>query len=293
MRFGLILPNYGTSASPARLLSLAREAERLGFDSAWTTDHILLPQADAQRFGRLFEALTTLAFLAGATTRLRLGVSTLVLPQRDPVLVAKQVAALDALSGGRAMLSVGVGWSQGEYANLGQRFENRGRRMDEAIKVLRLLLTATGSRPLTFRGEFYQFEDGVFAPLPAQAGGPPLWVAGNSEAAVRRAALLGDGWHPTGLSPEDLSRGVSRLRALAGERPLTVSLRVRLSFSETHPSAPLQGSPHRVAETLGAYQSAGLDYPVIDFQGETHSACKEAMGTFVDEVIPALGGEAE
>ncbi len=287
MDFGLILPNFGPQASPEGLFATARAAERLGFHSLWTTDHILLPQEDSERFGHLYEALITLAVLAGVTRRIRLGVSCLVLPLRDPMLVAKQVAALDVLSGGRAMLCVCAGWSQGEFVNLGQPFHERGRRLDEAIAVLRALWGTEGD-PVDFDGRYFRFRAGVFSPPPLQRGGPPLWVGGNSPAALRRAARLADGWHATGLDAATMAERAARLRAQVAGRPFTLSVRLHLSFDGTNPLARLVGAPQKMAETLRAYREAGLDHMAIQFPGETQAEREAAMGRFMQEVVPLL-----
>lgn len=288
MKVGWILPNFGPHASREDLLATARSAERLGFDSVWATDHLLLPRADASRFGHIYEALTTLAFLASTTERIRLGVSSLVLPMRDPILVAKQIAALDALSSGRSMLCVSVGWSAGEYANLGQSFTNRGRRLDEAIHVLRLLWSGPAEDGITFQGRHYAFTEGISSPLPSQPGGPPIWIGGNSPAAIRRAAALGDGWHATSLTCDALRSGAAALRAQAGDRQITVSLRVRLSFRPAPGGEGLQGTPVQVIDSLQAYLQAGLDYPVISPAASDPAEREDDMARFVDEVLPAL-----
>ena len=134
MKIGLILPNYGPEATRAGLLDSALAAEKLGFDSIWLTDHLALPKKDAGQYGHIFESTTSLAFLAAITSTIRLGISTLILPQRNPVEVAKSLATLDVLSGGRILLTAGIGWSQGEYRNLGYNFQNRAKRMNEALK---------------------------------------------------------------------------------------------------------------------------------------------------------------
>ncbi|NIS83442.1 MAG: TIGR03619 family F420-dependent LLM class oxidoreductase [Anaerolineales bacterium] len=288
MKFGVILPNYGATASAEDILTIAQSADRLGFDSAWVTDHVLLPQWDAERFGRLYEALITLAWLAGATSRVRFGVSSLVLPQRNPVIVAKQIATLDALSGGRAMLCVGVGWSAGEYSNLGERFEDRGRRIEEAIEVVRVLWRAKEGEPVTFHGQYYRFDEGVFSPSPMQADGPPIWIGGYADVVLRRAALIADGWHASGASVDQIAKGVETIRNAAGKRTITISARLRLSFDDSDPSAPLSGSTENIIETLHAYQEVGLEYVVIHFRGHDLTACKEAMFRFSEQVIPAL-----
>jgi probable F420-dependent oxidoreductase len=288
MKFGIILLNYGALASPDDLRETAQRAERMGFDSAWTTDHILLPRSDAERFGNLYESLTTIAYLAAATKRIRFGVSSLVLPQRNPITVAKQVAALDALSGGRAMLCVGVGWSSGEYANLGQRFENRGMRMDEAVRILKRLWQTEPGQTASFHGEHYRFEDAVFQPTPIQPGGPPLWIGGHAAPALRRAAELADGWHASGLSHQALAEGAARIRDLSPDRNVTISARLRLSFDPNDSSAPLRGSPDEITEQLRAYRNAGLKYAVIHFRPDEQPGRFDAMRRFVQQVAPAF-----
>ncbi len=288
MKYGVILPNFGPQAATEELVATAREAERLGYDSVWTTDHVCLPRVDAEVYGTIFEALMTLAHLAAATRRIRLGVSSLVLPQRDPVLAAKQIATLDCLSGGRTMLCVGVGWSAGEFAHLGRRFEDRGRRLDEAIQLLRLLWGSSDPAGLTFAGEFNTLREAIFAPLPVQGPALPIWVGGNSAAAIRRAARLGDGWHPTRLGVDEFRRGVDRLRARAGGRPITISLRMRVSGAADDASGRLTGPPDCMTEQLQSYMRAGLEVPVLAFDAPHPAACREAMARFMDEVAARL-----
>jgi alkanesulfonate monooxygenase SsuD/methylene tetrahydromethanopterin reductase-like flavin-dependent oxidoreductase (luciferase family) len=156
MKFGVILPSFGPRSGRLAMVDTALAAERLGFESAWTTDHLALPDSEAGKFGHIFEAVSTLGYLAAVTNSIRLGVSALVLPQRNPLEVAKQLATLDVLSSGRIMLAAGVGWSAGEYANLGYNFHNRGKRMDEALQVLRTLWR--GGQVISYQGKHYQFE---------------------------------------------------------------------------------------------------------------------------------------
>lgn len=293
MKFGTILLNYGNLATADDLVQTAHLAEQLGFDSAWVTDHILLPISDAERFGNLYESLTTIAYLAGATERLKFGVSSLVLPQRNPVTVAKQVAALDNLSGGRAMLCASVGWSSGEYANLGAAFDNRGERMDEAVKILKLLWQTQAGRTASFDGKHYQFDDAVFQPQPVQTGGPPLWTGGHAAPALRRAAELADGWHASGLSPQALGEGVREIRKRSPDRRITISARLRLSFDASDASAPLRGSSKEITQQLRTYRTAGLEYAVIHFRPDEHPGRFDAMRRFMQEIAPSLreGGE--
>jgi len=288
MKFGVILPHFGPNSTPDDVLAAAQTAERLGYASIWTTDHILLPHSDGARFGRIIESITSLAYLAGQTETIKLGISSLVLPQRDPILVAKQIAALDALSGGRTILCVGVGWSQGEYQNLSQPFHNRGRRMDEAMDVLRYLWRAGEDEKISYDGTYYQFKEALFSPAPVQPGGPPLWVAGNSKAALRRAAQRGDGWHPTSLSLERFIKLAQDFQTLPTDRNPTISARMHLSFEDANPRAQLRGSPEEVIEILHQYQLAGLSYPVITFPGDTHQQREEAMQRFREQVVDSF-----
>jgi len=287
MRFGLILSNYGASAAPDTLLAEAGAAEAFGFDSAWTTDHVFLPRDDAARFGRILEALVSLAYLAGRTERIRLGVSSLVLPQREPVLAAKQLASLDVLAGGRLIVCVGVGWSAGEYENLGARFSDRGLRMEEATTILRTLLRAR-NEPLSFSGRFYAFTDGVFSPPPFQSGGPPLWMAGNSGAAIRRAARLADVWHPSGVSPDQIRQAVSILRAEAPDRSVGICPRLGVSFDPETANTRVCGSPDVVRAALDEYREAGVEYAVLDFQPSDPADRLHEMERFAREVMPHL-----
>jgi len=180
------------------LAAIAQGAEELGFRSVWATDHLLVPTENYRPYGRLLEALTLLSFLATKTKEVRLGTSVLIVPMRNPVEVAKQVATIDVLSGGRALLAVGAGWLEKEFRFLNANFAQRGAFLDESIRLVRALWS---QERINFQGKFFNIADGVFEPKPVQGGGPPIWVGGNSRSAMRRAARLGDGWHPVGPDP--------------------------------------------------------------------------------------------
>jgi probable F420-dependent oxidoreductase len=287
IKFGVILPNFGPQASRLGIVDTALAAESLGFDSVWLTDHLLLPKADAERFGNLFEAVSTLSYLAGVTNRIRLGISALVLPQRNPIEVARQMATLDVLSGGRTTLAAGVGWSAGEYANLGYDFTNRGKRMDEALKVLRTLWR--GKQLVSFQGKYHNFEQAVFSPLPVQPGGPLLWVGGNSQKALWRAIQLADGWHPTGMSAEDLGATLGKMSQFIRGRPFAVCNRLHLSFgAQGSESGSLNGTPQAIVEQMNRYRAAGMNYALIDFDADSKAGRETAMRRFMREVAPAV-----
>ena len=194
MRFGLILRNTGPASSREAIEAGAEAAERLGWETVWTTDHVLVPRAAAAEYGRTFEAIATLAWVGARHPRLKLGTSVIVVPQRNAVLLAKELATLDVLSEGRLVVGVGVGWNETEYANLGasDRFHRRGAYLDETIRLWRHLWSGS-SKP--FEGAFHSFEDFTFGPLPAQRERVPIVVGGSSPAALRRAGALGDGYH--------------------------------------------------------------------------------------------------
>jgi len=289
MKFGIVLPSYGPRAGRLGILDTALAAEQLGFDSVWLTDHLALSLPDSETFGNIFEAVATLAYLAGSTSRIRLGISSLVLPQRNPVEVAKQLATADVLSGGRVMLAAGIGWSESEYRNLGYHFEDRGARMDEALKILRTLWRG-GSRPFSFQGKYYTFADMVFSPPAVQLGGPPLWVAGNSAAALRRAVMLADGWHADGLTAPALAELLAGVRAMIANRPFTVSMRATLTRqpAEDDPSALHFGAPDALIGQLHELHAAGLEYVIFNVQAETQAERERILRSFAQEVMPAL-----
>ena len=287
MKFGIVLPNFGQDATRLSIVDTTLAADSLGFDSVWVTDHLALPQSNARQYGLIFEAVTTLSYLAGSTGRIRLGISALVLPQRNPVEIAKELATLDVLSGGRVILAAGIGWSSEEYQNLGQSFHDRGKRMDEALKVLRTLWR--GNKTATYHGKYYNFDQVAFEPQPIQGGGPPLWVAGDSAAALKRAIYYADGWHPHMNTPEDLSTALKPARALIGTRPFTICLRMRAEFStQPDPATTLFGTPADMIEKLRGFQSAGASQAILHFPATSHAARKRAMETFRKEVLPAL-----
>lgn len=286
MKFGVVLPSYGPQASRLAMVDTLLAAESLGFDSGWVADHVALPEADASQFGNIFEAISTLGYLAAVTSRIRLGISALVLPQRNPVEVAKQLATLDVLSGGRMMLAAGVGWSAGEYANLGYSFANRGNRMDEALQVLRTLWR--GGKIVSYTGKHYSFERIMFSPGTLQPGGPVLWVAGDSPRALRRAVFFADGWHPNTRSPEALDAALKPARRLLLNRPFTVSIRMHVAFGEASLHIPLSGTPGDMVAMLRRYAEAGMNYAVLDFQAGNQAARERAMKTFAKQVLAEL-----
>lgn len=230
MRIGVHLPQWGPGANRAGLLAVAIAADEAGFDSVWVADHVTFPVASTSQYpyradGTPFQAsdgfldsLTMLAVVAGVTERVRLGTSVLLAPLRHPLALAKTIATLDVLSNGRVELALGAGWWREEYEALGIDFATRGARLDETIDALRDLWTdGVAARD----GATVSFPEAVCEPRPIQPGGPPLWVGGTSEPAMRRAVRLGVGWHGVGGSRSALADARQRLGELAAglDRP--------------------------------------------------------------------------
>jgi probable F420-dependent oxidoreductase len=276
MRFGFVLPNLiSPVANATALVTTARLAEDVGFDSIWATDHILMP-LEFPRYGKGTEAITTLAYLTGVTRRVGLGLSVLVLPMRNPLIVAKELATLMHLSGRELLVGVGVGWNRQEYDYLNVDFTRRGKLLDEYISILRELWTADEPR---HKGT-YHFSGASFSPQPPAP--PPIWIGGESDAAIRRAATLGDGYHPNFRNLDQYAAAVRRLRELSGGRQVTLSVRTTLD---------LQTGANEAMETLSALQALGLEYPTVGFKHEKLQELVSALELFGRDVIPALRGQ--
>lgn len=254
------------------MAAIAEEAERLGFDGIGTTDHVLVPKGHPERYERAFEPLVVLGFLAARTQRVRLVTSVIVVLMRNPFVVAKQVATIDQLSGGRLILGLGAGWHEQEFANVHADFRNRGRRLDEVLRLYRHLFS--GSRQ-PFRGTYYSYEDGVFDPLPVQGERLPILLGGNSDAALKRAAREADSWESTGLDPDSWRQRVDLLRSEAQGRHVEVGARVNLA-----------GSAEDMQAQVRRWREVGADHLMIAFGYTDRFA--ERMRLFSAEVMPAL-----
>lgn len=192
MKFGICIPNYGETCNLEGIVNVSQTAEELGYDSIWVTDHLLMPSQSGTPYGRIFETITTLAYLAARTSRVKLGISSLVLPMRNPATATKQLITVDVLSHGRLILATGPGWNEREFSFLGADFHHRGKIMDDSLKLLRELWKGGG---IEFEGPRIKIHDGILEPKPIQEK-LEIWIAGNSLSAVRRASLFGDAWHP-------------------------------------------------------------------------------------------------
>ena len=283
---GLILPNYGDALQAEGLARAATAAEEAGFDSGWVTDHVIVPPEHAPIYGRIAEALVSLGFLAGRTRRLQIGVSALVVPQRDPLVVLKQLTTLDFLSGGRVVTAVAAGWMEGEFRLLGADFEHRGQVLNEWLELAR---SAFDRMPGRVR--LGEARDGWLAPELVRSGGPELWVAGVSRATLRRAAMTGV-WHPVALPPDELRSMAEELRE---RRPDSrVILRIGVYFrDEPGPGADergrhaIAGPPDWLAQRLLEYVDAGCDGFVVNLDHLT-PGLEDRIHRFAAEVRPLI-----
>lgn len=238
MKFGLRYCNTGPYVDPERAVDLTQAAEEAGFESMWTVEHTVVPAGYGSAYpyspsGKMAggddaislpDPLIWMAYVAAATKRIKLGTAILILPQHNPVVVAKQVATLDHLSGGRILLGIGAGWLKEEFEALGVPFETRGRRTDEYIKVLRELWSA--EKP-TFQGEFVRFKDAYCRPQPVNKH-VPIIVGGHSEAAAKRAGRLGDGFFPARGAPAELFDLARRSAEEVGRDPNALEMTASL-----------------------------------------------------------------
>ena len=256
MRLGVNVPNFGPGTNPDVLRRWALTVEGLGFDLLMVSDHIAVTPDVAEQYpAPFYEPFTTLSWLAGLTRGIRLGTTVLIVPYRHPLLIARMAANLNDLSGGRLVLGVGVGWAREEFGALGVPFRDRGRLTDEHLLAIR----AAWQDETDYR-----------------SGHIPLWIGGNSDAALRRAVRLGDAWHPLRFTPGWMAEAAARLTACAADqgRPAPALMpRIALRLTE----APVSGGDRlaghgtidQIMADLGQLRSLGADTVVLDpFNGD-------------------------
>jgi probable F420-dependent oxidoreductase len=273
MKYGIAIRNMGPQSSRKTIRECARIAEQTGFDALFVSDHLCIPPDQTEGSGgRYLDVLATLAFLAGATERIRLGVSVLVVPYRPAVLTAKQIATIQELSGDRVILGVGVGWMKPEFEALGADIKQRGAITTETLAVLHHLWESQEARP--YEGKLVKFPAFVFLPRPAR---PPIWIGGNSAAAQERVLKFGDGWHPM-LRTAEMKPAVDALKAkvtAAGKPAPEIIVRRGMRLED---SAAARAK-------LDADREAGATYFILDLgRYEDESAFGRAVDTFMSKV---------
>jgi probable F420-dependent oxidoreductase len=269
------LPNGHRGVTLAQLTEITEVAEELGFNGVWPLDHVLVGPDLKDRYPWVIEPMTLLGYLAARTSRIRLGTSVIVLGMRNPFVVAKQAATLDQLSNGRFTLGLGAGYSEPEFRNVGASgvWHTRGKRLDEAIRLFRHLWSGAGG---SFDGQFYRYGEGYFGPPPPQGERLPILIGGGSEAALKRAATLGDVWQSTGLNPDEFRDKAETVRALANGRSVELGARTSLI-----------GDADTVLAKVKAFQKTGAEH-ICAYFGSTVEDFVPGMRSFAREVMPAL-----
>jgi len=294
MDIGCHLPTQGPVATREALLTFAQEAERRNVASLWVSDHVVFPRHQTGSYpgGRFphppdkpyLEPVAVLAAAAVCTSRARLGASVFILGHRHPVVMAKMLTTIDALSGGRLVCGVGVGWWKEELDILGVPFHKRGRQADEMLRVFKALWTQDNP---SFEGQFFRFKDIGFAPKPVQKPHPPIWVGGDSPGAFRRVVTLGDGWHATSKDPVQLREGLGRLEKVAAQHQRdmkTIDISVRYSLPDTL----IAGGPQRAIDELAGYKRLGLSHVMIDFRRDDLPKMLELLELVTRTIRPAV-----
>jgi probable F420-dependent oxidoreductase len=289
-------------------MEAARSAESAGFDAVWSADRVVTPwrietpypYSENHEFivppDRPFlDSLTCLAFLAGCTSRIMLGISVLVLPYRHPLYWARVAASIERLSNGRLIMGVGVGWMEEEFAALGVSFKDRGKMTDEQLEIVQQLWTEEHA---FFRGQFYSYNDLAFYPKPLQKPRIPIWVGGEGAAAHRRTAKYGDAWFPyfVEVTPSELRSGHDAVRVSAaelGRDPERIQLACCRPIEVTAGPVPqderfLRGSPEQLVEALLDYRSIGVSHMALQFMTPRWPDRVEQIARFAQAVLPHL-----
>jgi probable F420-dependent oxidoreductase len=295
MKFGLSLSNNQGIEDVQQIVRLAVRAEELGLDSVWASDHVFNVSYVFERIGNrpYYDPLTILTYVAARTERIRLGTSVLVLPYHQPMRLAKTAATLDVMSGGRLVLGVGVGVIAQELNAMGSPYAERGAITDETIAILKRLWTE--DEP-SHQGKRYQFSGMKFSPKPLQKPHIPLLIGGVSRAAMRRAAHLGNGWHPTAMPPDTLRAAMDSLAEeaqaagrSAADIPVSISLPMQAGRAGRY---SLGTEPTEMVEKLQAFHRVGVETVVISPSTGDAQAMVHSLEVLAQEVIPAVQSAA-
>jgi probable F420-dependent oxidoreductase len=310
MELGVFLPISGRATGPETLRATAQSAEAQGFDAVWSADRVvtpwtirtIYPYSENHEFivppDRPFlDSLTCLAFLAGCTERITLGISVLVLPYRHPLYWARVAASIEQLSKGRLIMGVGVGWMEEEFAALSVPFAERGRMTDEQLEIVQRLWS---EEHISHAGRFYRFDDVAFYPKPLQQPRIPIWVGGEGAAAQRRAGRYGDAWFPyfVDVTPHELRAGYEQARVFAagaGRDSEALRLAVCQPIEVTTAPVPqderhLRGTPEQLVEALDAYRAIGVHHLALQFMTPRWPDRMEQIARFAAEVLPHVRG---
>ena len=308
-QFGLDVGIYGAQANPATILQLALQAEQAGFDSIWLADHVAFPVTykseypySAQgefptRFADpLMEPIATMGVLVGATKRVRIGTAALIMPYRNPVLLARMLVTLDQFSGGRIILGAGVGWLEEEFEVLDTfDFKRRGRVTDEYLEIFKALC-AGGE--VGFSGETYAFEPVFSNPGSLQRPHPPIMIGGLSDAALRRVVRHGNGWLAVTAGPGKLAERIATLERLSGEagrrfEDITLLFKIFLGIGEPKRSRfdarePGTGTVAEITDDLKRLFDLGVTRVIVRYRGADADQLRVQIDRFVNDIVPMV-----
>ncbi|MQF96358.1 MAG: LLM class F420-dependent oxidoreductase [SAR202 cluster bacterium] len=312
MEYGFYLPSGGPAAQPDALASIAKRGDELGFFCMVMPDHVVQPrtvesqypysvtgdiqQAHSTASDERLEQITTLAYLAGITEQIKLVTSVMIIPYRNPILTAKMLSTLDMLSKGRVILGAGVGWMEEEFELLNtEPFAERGAVTNEYLRAFIELWTKDDPE---FSGKYVNFSNITFLPKPVQKPHPPIWIGGQSKPAIRRAARIGNCWHPVGaipaapLEPEELAENLVLLRDYAekaGRDPSQIQVSVKAPLYDANdssgPRRRFSGSPDEVRQDVQTYADVGVTHLIFDFRSSDPNQNKDRMAAFAEEVM--------
>jgi len=278
MTAGVHLPQAGPAASGEAMTRAARLAEELGYADVWVSDHLVVPSgAQYPPSAYVYEPLTALAWVAAATKRVGLGTTVLVLPMRNPIHVAKSIATIDLMSGGRFILGTAAGWLKAEFDAIGVPFDERGLRTDEAIEIIRHVWT-NDHMTIDFPIHGIHMESIRAQPQPTRR--IPIWIGGHADIALRRAITVGDGWHGAFLSPDETKPRVDKLRAGRPEPEYEISMRTRWD--------PLEDDNDLILAEIDHYREVGVTHLVPEPRQRTVDKYLESI-----EAMAALLGRAD
>jgi len=298
MKFGLSLPNFGRDASKKNISRLTLTAEEFGFDSIWLSDHIVIP-ASHRGFGyNFYEPLVTLSYLSSMTNNIKLGTSVLIIPYRNPIVLAKLISDIDILSDGRLILGIGTGWMRDEFNALGAEYENRYVLTEEYIKIM---IELWSDEMMERRDENSNLRGFSIKPTALQKSHPPIWIGGNSRNAIERALRIGNGWHAVGLTPAELNELIPIIKEKMSSTKhknkdrgdFIISLRRNVQITddkniELNHKETLRGTVNKITDGLNKYKESGVGYMVVQFLAGSFEEIIINLNIFCKNIIKQL-----
>ena len=290
MKFGIVPINLSEFTNPDVLIPFVQRAEALGYESVWTAEHVIIPKEYTSVYpynpsgkvpfsptAEIIDPLVALTFIAAATTRLRLGTGVNILPQMNPLYLAKWASSIDHLSRGRLMLGLGIGWLREEFEAIGVPFAQRGKRSDEYLQALKAVWTG---EEVNYQGEFVHWQGFAMRPRPAQPGGVPLVIGGVSPTAIRRVVRYGDGWYVIGKDLDEYRAHVAALTeecARQGRNPREIEMTAYWNYYG-------EG-----LDSLAVYEELGVQRLLINVHALRERDVTTAIERFANEVIAKRG----